>query len=123
MGRLIHQELSNQVLAAAFAVYKSLGPGLLESAYEGAFCIEFKYRNLLVERQRVYPVFHRNELAGGYLAELVVENSFVLELKSVVQLNQVMEAQIINYLRLSGLRIGYLLNFLNNSVQRKRFVV
>src|SRR4030043_53924 len=108
MGTLLHKELSNKVLGMAFSVHNILGPGLLESAYEGAFCVELARAGLPVERQKVYPLHYKGELVGGYIADIVVANTIILELKSVSALNKVMEAQIINYLKLSGLPIGYL---------------
>jgi len=97
-------------------------PGLLESAYEGALGIELGCLGLAYERQAVYPVYYRGQLAGAYVADLVVEGKVILELKSVQRLTAVMEAQIINYLRLSGLPVGYLLNFNGERVAWRRFV-
>jgi len=65
MGSLIHRELSEKVLGAAFAVHNALGPGLLESAYEGAICVELKHRGLSVERQAVFPLVYRGEYVGA----------------------------------------------------------
>jgi GxxExxY protein len=122
MSKLIHEELSNLVLGMAFRVHSALGPGLLESAYEGALCIELAHANVFFERQKVFPLVYRNEYAGAYIADLVVENAIILELKSVKALNEVMEAQLINYLRLSGLQVGYLLNFNGLRVQWRRLI-
>ena len=122
MSSLIHKDLSDKVLGAAFAVHNALGPGLLESAYEGAICVELKFCGLAVERQVVYPLVYRGEYVGAYLADLVVEGAIILELKSVKALTPVMDAQIINYLKLSRLPVGYLLNFRNTSVEWRRFV-
>jgi len=122
MASLIHRELSDKVLGAAFTVHNALGPGLLESAYEGALCVEFKHLGLTTERQPVFPLSYRGEYIGAYVADLVVEGTIILELKAVKTLSPVMEAQIINYLKLSGLAVGYLLNFANTRVEWKRFV-
>jgi GxxExxY protein len=122
MSVLIHKELSDQVLGAVFSVHNVLGPGLLESAYEGALVIELKHRGLAFDRQQVYPLSYKGELAGAYIADLVVENKIILELKSVQAITHVMEAQIINYLRLSGVPVGYLINFNGTRVEWKRFV-
>jgi GxxExxY protein len=106
----------------AFSVHNILGPGLLESAYEGALVIELSHAGVPFERQKVYPLYYKGELAGAYVADLVVDNSIILELKSVKALGSTMEAQLINYLRLSGVPVGYLLNFRNTRVEWKRFV-
>ena len=70
----------------------------------------------------MYPVYYKGELAGAYVADLVVDNRIILELKSVSSLSHVMEAQLINYLRLSKVPVGYLVNFRNTKVAFRRFV-
>jgi GxxExxY protein len=120
---VVYRELGYEVLGAAFAVHNALGPGLLESAYEGALVIELKHRGIAHERQQVYPVYYRGELAGAYVADLVVEAQIILELKSVKELTGTMEAQLLNYLRLSGIAVGYLVNFCNAKVEWRRFVL
>jgi GxxExxY protein len=122
MAELYKKQLSDKVLGMAFSVHNILGPGLLESAYEGAYCVELTRSGIPFSRQKVYPLTYKGELVGGYIADLVVDNTIILELKSVKQLNGVMQAQIINYLRLSRVPIGYLINFYNTSVQWQRFI-
>jgi GxxExxY protein len=122
MSKLLHASISNKVLGAAFAVHASLGSGLLESAYEGALVVEFAYRGISFERQKVYPLEYRGEYVGAYIADIVVENTIIVELKSVTKLNEVMEAQLLNYLRLSKLPVGYLFNFYNTHLVWRRFV-
>jgi GxxExxY protein len=122
MEQLLHKDLSDKMLGMAFSVHDILGPGLLESAYEGAYCVELARAGLPVERQRVYPLHYKGELVGAYIADIVVADTIILELKSVSALNKVMEAQILNYLKLSGLPIGYLMNFNGLRVEWKRFV-
>jgi GxxExxY protein len=122
MSKLIHHTLSHKVLGIAFKVHNQIGPGLHESAYEEAFCIECTNTGIRFERQRVYPVYYSGQYIGTYIADIVVDNTIIIELKSVRQLNPVMFAQIINYLKLSGLQVGYILNFHNTKVEWKRFV-
>ena len=123
MSKLVYKELSDRVLGAMFKVHNRLGPGLLESAYEGACAIEFRHCGLEVERQVVYPLYYEGELAGAYVADMVVDDKIILELKSVKALTPVMEAQLLNYLRLSGLPVGYLVNFRNERVEWNRRVL
>ena len=123
MSKLVFKELSDRVLGAMFKVHNRLGPGLLESAYEGACAIEFRHCGLRVERQVVYPLYYEGELAGAYVADMVVDGKIILELKSVKVLTPVMEAQLLNYLRLSGLPVGYLVNFRNERVEWNRRVL
>ncbi len=111
MSHIIHQELSDKLLGMAFTVHNLLGPGLLEVAYEEAFCVELMLAGIRYERQRVFPLSYKGYDIGGYIADLVVENAVILELKSVQQLNEIMEAQLLNYLKLAKLSVGYLINF------------
>jgi GxxExxY protein len=122
MSKLLYHSLSNQVLQAAFAVHSALGPGLLESAYESAFAVELNHLSVPFERQRVFPLVCRGEYVGAYIADLVADATVIIELKSVSKLSEVMEAQCINYLKLSRLPVGYLMNFHNTSLEWKRFV-
>ncbi len=122
MSKLIHEELSNKVVGAALTVHKVLGPGLLESAYEGALAVELNYLGIPYERQRVFPLVYRGEYIGVYIADLVVDNTIILELKSVNRIAEVMEGQCINYLILSRLPIAYLMNFHNLRLEWRRFI-
>jgi GxxExxY protein len=97
-------------------------PGLLESAYEGALVIEFQQQGLVIERQSAYHVHYKGQLAGAYVGDLVVAGIIILELISVYSLNSVMEAQLLNYLRLSKVQVGYLVNFNSEKVVWRRFV-
>jgi GxxExxY protein len=103
-------------------VHGVLGSGLLEAAYEGALVVEFEYKGIPFERQKVYPLEYREEYIGAYIADIVVGNTIIVELKSVSKLNEVMEAQLVNYLRLSGLQVGYLFNFHNTHLEWRRFI-
>jgi len=91
--------------------------------YEGALVIEFQRLGIPVARQRVYPVYYKGELAWAYITDMVVDGRIILELKSVQMLTPVMEAQLLNYLRLSEVPVGYLVNFRNQKVEWKRFVL
>ncbi len=117
------KELSYQVVGACYSVHNILGPGLLESAYEGALVIELQRSAIPFQRQKIYPLYYKGEVAGAYIADLVVDNSIILELKSVNRLTATMEAQLINYLRLSKIPVGYLVNFRNTKVEYSRFVI
>ena len=103
-------------------MHNLLGPGLLESAYEGAFCVELSHAGIPLERQKVYPLYYKGEYIGAYIADLVVDNKIIVELKSVSKLTAVMDAQLINYLRLSRIQVGYLMNFNAPKLEWKRFV-
>jgi GxxExxY protein len=116
------KELSDKVLGMLFNVHNSLGPGLLESAYEEAMAIELEYNSIPYSRQKACKLYHRNKLIKCYISDIIVDNTIILELKSVRDFDNSMYAQIINYLKISGLPIGYLVNLRNASVLWRRFV-
>lgn len=104
--------LTGQILGAAIEVHRNLGPGLLESTYEACLFHELVQAGLKVERQKSLPVRYKDvELECGYRIDLLVDGQVVVELKSVDVLEPVHEAQLLTYLRLSGLRVGLLINF------------
>jgi len=119
-------ELTHAIIGAAIEVHRTLGPGLLESAYEECLARELTLRNLTFERQKPVPVVYKDvKLECGYRMDLLVEGRVVLELKSVEALAPVHDAIVLTYLRLAGVRLGLLINF-NVAVLKdgiKRFVM
>jgi GxxExxY protein len=122
MNNIIHQQLSDRVIGLALTVHHILGPGLLESAYEEGMCWELGHAHIPFERQKVYPLQYKGDYISAYIADLVVGNAVILELKSVQAFNTSMEAQLINYLKLSKIPVGYLVNFHGVKLEWKRFV-
>ena len=121
MSKLLYHKLSNQVLNVAFYVHNKLGPGLVESIYHKAMIIEFTDRNIPFESEKPFPVVYKNQNLGCFYSDLIIENKIIIEIKSVKALNETMAAQTINYLCLSGLHVGYLLNFRNPLLEWKRY--
>jgi GxxExxY protein len=116
-------DLSEKIIGAAIAVHRALGPGVLEAPYEECLCHELEKLGLKFERQRPLPLVYGNvKLACAYRMDLVVQNSIVLEVKAVAKIDRVHEAQLIPYLRLSGLRLGLLLNFNVRNLARQGIV-
>jgi GxxExxY protein len=118
--------LTERVIKLAINVHRHLGPGLLESAYEECLCLEFKQSGIAFARQVALPVVYKTvRLDCGYRMDIVVERELIVEIKAVERLLPIHEAQMITYLRLSGHKIGLLMNF--NSVVLKdglrRFVL
>jgi GxxExxY protein len=104
--------LTERIIGAAIDVHRALGPGLLESAYEACLYHELVTRGLRVERQKPLPLTYEGiKLDCAYRMDLVVEESVVVEVKSVAKLDRVHEAQMVSYLKISGLRVGLVLNF------------
>jgi len=108
------QIVSNKVIGAAIEVHRSLGAGLLESAYQTALCVELAYQNVRFDRQIRYPLEYRGTIIGEYRPDLIVENTVVVEIKSVLRLEHVFTAQLLTYLRITGIRVGLILNFNQN---------
>jgi GxxExxY protein len=109
---MIHEELTEAILGAAIEVHRALGPGLLESAYHECLCHELALRGIEFKRQVDLPVVYKGiRLDCGYRMDIVVEDTVVLELKCVDAILPIHEAQLITYLKLSGKRVGLLINF------------
>jgi GxxExxY protein len=121
-AKLIDKTLTEQIIGAAIEVHRCLGPGLLESAYEECLCHELHLRGLNFQRQVNLPVIYKGiALDCGYKMDLVVEDRVVVELKCVEALIGVHHAQLLTYLKLSGKRVGLILNF-HVSVMRRGIV-
>jgi GxxExxY protein len=109
---MTENELSNIVLGEAIKVHKHLGPGLLESVYESCLVFHLFELGLKIERQKPIPlVYHKVKLDCGFRCDIIVENKLVIEVKAVDQLNEVHIAQVLTYLKLTGVRLGLLVNF------------
>lgn len=105
-------ELSKVAVDCMFKVHKNLGPGLLESAYEECLFYELLNTGLLVERQKPLPLFYQTiKMEIGYRLDFLIENKLVIEVKAVEAINDVHKAQVITYLKLSGCKLGLLVNF------------
>ena len=103
--------LTESIIGCAIEVHRQLGPGLLESTYEAAICIELDDAGWKYQRQPVFPVHYKGRVIGEYRLDLVVEDSVVVEIKSVERLDPVFDAQILTYLRVTGKKVGLLINF------------
>jgi GxxExxY protein len=111
-SKLLHEELTEKIIGAAIEIHRALGPGLLESAYEECLCRELNLRGLAFQRQVPLPVEYKGvKLDCGYRIDLVVEEAVVLELKCVEHTLPVHEAQLLTYLKLTGKRVGIIINF------------
>ncbi len=104
--------LATQVCDAAFAVHRALGPGLLEAVNEACLCHELSIRHIPFERQRAWPVAYGNiRVDAGLRLDLLVDSKLIVELKAVEHMNPLYDAQLLTYLKLTGLRLGLLINF------------
>jgi len=109
---MTENEISEKIIGCAIEVHKSLGPGLLESAYLECLYYEIQKAGLFVEKQKPLPLVYKEvKLDAGYRLDLIVESKVIIEVKSVEALNDVHTAQVLTYLKLSGCKLGLLMNF------------
>jgi GxxExxY protein len=119
----LHEDLTENIIGAAFDVHNALGCGLLEKVYKNVLAWELAPRKRAVATQKEFKVFNRDKEVGVYYADLVVDNKVVVEVKSVDDMGDIHRAQILNYLRISGIRVGLLLNFARPKLKFERFIV
>ena len=116
-------DVTYAINGAVFEVNRVLGPGFLEKVYEKALFVELKRRGLKAETQVPIQIQYKGQIVGEYIADIVVEDRVIIELKSVDQLQKIHEAQILNYLKATGFKIGLLINFKHPKAEIKRFVM
>ena len=109
--KYFHNELTDKIIKAFYNVYNELGFGFLENVYQNALFFELKNTQLKVENQKAIQVYYQKQLVGNYKADLIVNNTIILELKAVDFLIEEHELQLINYLKATNIEIGLLLNF------------
>lgn len=117
------ERVGSIVLNSAYKVHTALGPGLLESAYEACLAFEIRENGLSVVTQVSLPVIYREvKVDAGFRIDLMVENCIIVEIKAVEKMNPLYEAQLLTYMKLSGIRLGFLINFnvphLKNGIKR-----
>ena len=119
----LHQELTKDILASAFRVHNSIGCGLLEKVYGNAMSWDLKLNNRNAVEEKEFKVVYREREVGAYYGDLVVDEKVIVEVKAVEKLNNVHRAQLLNYLRISGMRVGLLLNFANPKLEYERIII
>ena len=115
-----YERITEKIIGCAFKVFNRMGSGYLESVYERCMLIELKKAELQTESQKKIKVLYDNEMVGDFVADIIVENCIIVELKVVRQLLKIHEAQLVNYLVSTGKDIGLLINFGTEKVQIKR---
>jgi len=122
---IVDKAITEKIIGCAIEVHRQLGPGLLEGTYEAAMCIELAAAGLKHVRQPVFPVVYKQQLIGEYRLDLIVENAVVVEIKSVDRFDPIFEAQVLTYLKVTGKRIGLLINFNSRRVKDgiRRFIL
>jgi GxxExxY protein len=115
--------ITYSINGAVFEVNNILGPGFLEKVYENALLNELKSRGIKAESQVPIKVIYKDALVGEYIADLLVEDQVIVELKTVEKIEKIHEAQLLNYLKATGMRVGLLVNFRNQKAEIKRLVL
>jgi GxxExxY protein len=118
-------QFTETIIGCAIEVHRQLGPGLLEQTYEAALCIELQNAGMNFVRQPIFPVVYKGQTIGEYRLDLIVQDSIVVEVKSVERFDPIFESQVLTYLRVTGKKVGLLMNF-NSRLLRdgiKRYVL
>jgi GxxExxY protein len=115
-------KLSNRIINSAIKVHKKLGPGFLESIYQKALIIQLQKDGLSVEVEKEIRIYYEAEEVGIHRLDIVVENEIIVELKSVKEFNDNHIAQVLSYLKATGLNLGLLLNFAKSTLEIKRII-
>jgi GxxExxY protein len=116
-------DVTYAINGAVFEVNRVLGPGFLEKVYENALLLELRIRGLKAESQVPIRVLYKKNAVGEYIADILVEEKVIVELKTVEQLNKIHEAQLLNYLKATGIQVGLLVNFKYPKAEIKRMVL
>jgi len=117
-----HADLTGKIIERAYKVHGTLGFGFLESVYQNALLIELQKTGLNAEKEKPIHVTYNGQIVGDYLADIIVDGKVILELKAVKELHPAHEAQLVNYLKATGIEIGLLINF-GESVTVKRKIL
>jgi len=120
---LLHRDLTKDVIDSAFKVHNALGCGLLEKVYGNALLWDLHLKKREVEPQQAFRVLYRDKEVGIYYADLVIDGKVIVEVKSVEMIGDIHRAQLLNYLRISGIRVGLLINFARPKLEYERLVV
>ncbi len=120
---MLYQDLTEKIIGAAMNVYNTLGYGFLEKVYENSLMIELGLSELKAVQQYPIEVYYRGQLVGDYIADIIVEDKIIIELKSIENLSRIHEVQLVNYLKAINKEVGILLNFGKEKLEFKRKVL
>ncbi len=121
--KLLYEDLTFEIIGCAMEVHKTLGTGFLESVYESAICVEFKGNKLPYDKQVSFLVIYKDRKIKDFVCDIVVDNKVIVELKAVNKITDIERAQLLNYLKVTNLKVGLLINFGEKSLKYERFVL
>lgn len=104
-------KITEKIIGCAIEVHRNLGPGLLESIYEKALCVELDEKRIKYQRQLNVPIIYKQRSLGEYRLDLLIEDEIIVEMKAVDKIDPVFEAQLLSYLKMTGKKLGLLINF------------
>ncbi len=122
MEDVIYKDLSYKIVGCAMEVHNKLGFGFMEKVYENALIIEFMNKKIDSKQQVPIKVIYKGETIGEYIADILIENKIIIELKTCESISNAHRSQIINYLKATGLKLGLLINFGTKNLEYERFV-
>lgn len=120
---MLYKDLTEKIIRAAMNTYNTLGFGFMEKVYENSLMIEFELSRLKAIQQHPIKVFYKGIIVGDYIADIIVEDKIILELKSIENINKIHEVQLVNYLKAINKDVGILLNFGKEKLEFKRKVL
>ncbi len=119
----IYKELTSEIIEASFNVHNTIGCGLLEKVYENSLAWELELRGKRISSQKEFKVVYREKEVGTYYADLIIDDKVILEIKSVEKIDNIHRAQLLNYLRISGKRVGLIINFARPKLEYERLII
>lgn len=123
MAELLEKDLVYRIVGCAMTVHNAIGPGLREKTYENALCVELRYQGINYRQQTRYPVQYRNEIVDEFVPDLVVEERVIVDTKTVETIIDDHRGTMLNYLRITGLKVGVIINFKNRKLEWERIVL
>jgi len=123
MTKLIEKDLVYRIIGCAMAVHNEIGHGFREKTYENALCVEFKHEGLEYAQQSAFPVMYRNEKVDRYIPDLIVDNRIIVDTKTVESIIDEHRGTILNYLRITNLQVGLIINYKHPKLEWERLVL
>ena len=121
--KLFFGEEVHQIVGCAFEVLNTLGHGLLEKPYENALCVEFKLRGIPFVQQPRFDVVYKNVKVGDYIPDLLAYNSIIIDAKTIERITDIERGQVLNYLKITGCKVGLILNFKHPKLEWERLIL
>jgi len=123
MNNILYKDFSYQIIGLAMEVHRKLGYGFLEKVYENSLMILFRREGIRSEQQYPIEVYFEKEIVGNYIADILIEDKIIIELKCVEKINSIHKAQALNYLKATRMRLAIILNFAKEKLQYERLVL